>query len=63
MPYIKLKVYGQTILLDGGTWPEWGGGGGGGHGRIPPPTPGSASGQDKTQNGVVLSNVHKIAGS
>jgi len=25
MPYIKLKVYGQTVLLDGGgAWPEWG---------------------------------------
>ena len=27
MPCIKLKVYGQTVLLDGGgPWPEWGGG-------------------------------------
>ena len=22
MPYIKLKVYGQTVLLDGGPWPD-----------------------------------------
>jgi len=35
-PYIKLTVYGQTVLLDGGPWPEWG------DGRIAPP-PGSAS--------------------
>ena len=25
MPYIELKVYGQTVILDGGPWPEWGG--------------------------------------
>jgi len=30
MPYIKLKVYGQTVLLDGGH------GRNGGHGRIAP---------------------------
>ena len=32
MPYIKLKVYGQTVLLDGGM----AGMGGGAHGRIGP---------------------------
>jgi len=28
MPYVRLKVYGRTVWLDGGPWPDWG------HGRI-----------------------------
>ena len=46
MPYIKLKVYGQTVLLDGEAWPEWG--------AWPDWPPGSASARFSTGMGGCL---------